>query len=83
MRRALTLIIIVLLMATIAPMMAEEKYVPPHDQPGPAVDRLIFKKVDQDLAPKLIERGDIDIYLYNLKVSTAYEYLKSRKVRIL
>ncbi|RLG04166.1 MAG: hypothetical protein DRN60_00015 [Thaumarchaeota archaeon] len=82
MRRVLTLIIIVLLMATIAPMMAEEKYVPPHDQPGPAVDRLIFKKVDQDLAPKLIERGDIDIYLYNLKISTAYEYLKSRKVRI-
>jgi len=82
MRHALTLMIIMLLMATIAPVMAEERYVPPHDQPGPAVDRLIFKRVDQDLAPKLIERGDIDIYLYNLKVSTAYEYLKSEEVRI-
>jgi len=82
MRGALALIIIVLLIAAIAPIMAEGRYVPPHDKPGPAADRLIFKKVDQDLAPKLIERGDIDIYLYNLKVSTAYEYLKSEKVRI-
>lgn len=49
---------------------------------GPCVDRIIFKKCEQDLAPKLIERGDLDLYLYNLKIPTAYEYLRSEKLKI-
>lgn len=49
---------------------------------GPAVDRIIFKKVDQDLAPKFIEKGEIDIYLYGLKITTAKEYMRSQLVKI-
>jgi peptide/nickel transport system substrate-binding protein len=63
-------------------LIAGEEYIPPHNNPGPAVDRILFKKVDQDLAPKLIERGDIDIYFYNLKIPTAREYMKSESVKI-
>ncbi|MEN2974163.1 MAG: ABC transporter substrate-binding protein [Candidatus Caldarchaeales archaeon] len=59
-----------------------EEYTPPHDEPGPAVDRVIFRKVDQDQAPLLIERGDIDLYLYGLKIVTASQYLKSKVVNI-
>ncbi|MCL7390256.1 MAG: ABC transporter substrate-binding protein, partial [Thaumarchaeota archaeon] len=76
------LILHILITSMFITLIAGEEYIPPHNNPGPAVDRILFKKVDQDLAPKLIERGDIDIYFYNLKIPTAREYMKSESVKI-
>ncbi len=80
MRRHIALLIIFLLLSS-TPVMAQQ-YEPPHDKPGPALDRIIFRKIDQDLAPSLVEKGEIDLYLFNLKVSIASEYLRSEKVKI-
>jgi len=76
------LILYILITSMFITLIAGEEYIPPHNNPGPAVDRILFKKVDQDLAPKLIERGDIDLYFYSLKISTAREYMKSESVKI-
>jgi peptide/nickel transport system substrate-binding protein len=72
---------LILITSMSSPLLAEG-YTPPHSNPGPAVDRIIFRKVDQDLAPKLIEKGDIDLYLYSLKISTAEQYMRSETVWI-
>ncbi len=76
------LMLCILVISIFITVIAGEEYIPPHNNPGPAMDRIIFKKVDQDLAPKLIERGDIDLYLYSLKIPTAREYMKSESVKI-
>lgn len=82
-KKILVLICLKLIIFTgmILPILAEE-YIPPHNNRGPAVDRIIFRKVDQDLAPRLIEGGDIDLYLYSLKISTAEQYMRSENVKI-
>jgi len=77
----ITCLTLIIITSMISPILAEE-YTPPHSNPGPAVDRIIFRKVDQDLAPRLIERGDIDLYLYSLKISTAEQYMRSETVWI-
>ncbi|RLG01946.1 MAG: hypothetical protein DRN49_00205 [Thaumarchaeota archaeon] len=74
----LTLLIISIVLIT--PINGEYKFL--QEKRGPGVNRIIFKKCEQDLAPKLIERGDLDLYLYNLKIPTAYEYLGSEKLKI-
>ena len=82
-RRFLSVIclVLILIMGMTPPIFAED-YIPPHSNRGPAADRIIFRKVDQDLAPRLIERGDIDLYLYSLKISTAKQYIGSEAVWI-
>lgn len=74
--------IILLLLTSMGLEVMTEEYTFPHDNPGPAVDRIIFKKVDQDQAPLLVERGDIDMYLYSLKIATATQYMKSEVISI-
>ena len=81
MRKTLSILLMMLLLLSAAPVIAQE-YRPPHGNPGPASDKIIFRKIDQDLAPSLVEKGEIDLYLFNLKVSIASEYLRSEKVRI-
>lgn len=47
------------------------QYTPPHDEPGPAVDRLYFKAFNVDRAPLDLEAGQMDLYYFNLKIAAA------------
>ena len=44
---------------------------PPHSKPGPAVDKLYFRAFDVDRAPRDMEAGHMDLYMYNLKTAAA------------
>ena len=49
------------------------QYSPPHEEPGPAVERLYFKAFNVDRAPLDLEAGEMDLYYYNLKIAAARE----------
>lgn len=84
MRKKILLVVAAFLITLIISSLAvnAEEFQPPHDMPGPSVDRVIFKQVDQDQAPELIKRGDIDLYLYSLKITTALKYLRAEEIKI-
>ncbi|MEM1937998.1 MAG: ABC transporter substrate-binding protein, partial [Candidatus Caldarchaeum sp.] len=46
-----------------------QQYSPPHDKPGPAVETVKVKAYAEEIAPQALERGDMDIYLYSMRVS--------------
>ncbi len=43
----------------------------PHDRPGPAADRILFRAFDVDRAPRDLEADRMDLYLYSLKTAAA------------
>ena len=49
------------------------QYTPPHDEPGPAVERLYFKAFNVDRAPLDLQAGEMDLYYFNLKIAAARE----------
>mgnify|MGYP000159059722 CR=1 FL=1 len=53
----------------IPPVFAQ--YKAPHTKPGPAVEKVIYKRVDLALATKALEAGDIDIYQFGLRAAQA------------
>ena len=60
-----------------------EAYQPPHDQPGPAADRLLFNSFFVDRAPLDIEAGNMDLYLYGLKTEAAQELRGTEGVELI
>ncbi|MCS6783668.1 MAG: ABC transporter substrate-binding protein [Candidatus Caldarchaeum sp.] len=46
-----------------------QQYSPPHSKPGPAADVIRVRAYAEEVAPQALERGDIDIYLYSMRVS--------------
>ncbi len=61
---------LVLPIILIAPVSASS-YQPPHQLPGPAADRLLFKAFDVDRAPLDMEAGKLDLYIFSLKTAAA------------
>jgi peptide/nickel transport system substrate-binding protein len=57
-------------------------YAPPHDQPGPAVERLLFRSFDVDRAPRELEAGNMDLYLFSLKTEAAEQLSDDDAVRL-
>jgi peptide/nickel transport system substrate-binding protein len=57
-------------------------YEPPHDQPGPAVDRLRFRSFDVDRAPRELAAGNMDLYLFSLKTAAAEELRDDSDVQL-
>ena len=51
---------------------------PPHNRPGPAVDTLRIRAFDVDRAPRDLEAGNMDLYLFSLKI-TAAQRLKGNR----
>lgn len=49
------------------------QYQPPHEEPGPAVDKIHFRAFAQEIAPAALEKGDIDLYFYTLRTVMARE----------
>jgi peptide/nickel transport system substrate-binding protein len=56
-----------------AALAQDDAYQPPHEQPGPAADRLLYNAFSVDRAPLDIEAGDMDLYLYGLKTEAAQD----------
>ncbi|MBE0478720.1 hypothetical protein IBX65_06340 [Candidatus Aerophobetes bacterium] len=44
---------------------------PPHNYPGPAAERVLFRAFDVDRAPRDLEAGRMDIYMFSLKTAAA------------
>ncbi len=44
---------------------------PPHNRPGPVLDRLLFRAFDVDRAPRDLEAGHMDLYMFSLKTAAA------------
>lgn len=58
-------------------------YSPPHQKPGPAVDKILFNSYHVDRAPLHIQSGDMDLYLYSLKAAAAGELKKKNEIRLI
>jgi len=50
-----------------------QNYSPPHDKPGPAVDKITFRSYSLDIAGASLLAGDMDLYLFPLRVTTVRE----------
>lgn len=66
MKKVLT-ILLLLMLSTVSAW--GQEYRPPHDKPGPATDVIRVRAYAEEIAPQVLERGDIDLYLYNMRVS--------------
>ncbi|WP_082726549.1 ABC transporter substrate-binding protein [Limnochorda pilosa] len=53
------------------PAAAQPDQAEAQDPPGPAVERLVFRAFDVDRAPRELEAGQMDLYLYSLKTAAA------------
>lgn len=60
----------------------EDTYQPPHDQPGPAMDRIQFRSFHVDIAPQEIQRDAMDIYFFNLKTEASRELRSDESIRL-
>lgn len=50
----------------------------PPDQPGPAVDTIYFRAFDVDRAPRDLEAGNMDLYMFSLKTDAASQLQGNR-----
>jgi len=57
-------------------------YRPPHQKPGPAAERVIFRAFNVDRAPLDLKAGQMDLYLFSLKTAAAQELRAQRDVRL-
>ena len=58
------------------------QYSPPHEEPGPAVERLYFKAFNVDRAPLDLEAGEMDLYYFNLKIAAARELRDNEGIQL-
>ena len=55
---------------------------PPSQEPGPVVDRVFFKAFDVDRAPLDLRQGNMDLYLFGLKLQAARALRGTPGIRI-
>ena len=58
------------------------EYVPPHNKPGPAAERLYFQQFDVDRAALELQAGQMDIYYFSLKSAAARDLRGTEGVRL-
>ncbi len=66
-----------------AALAQDEAPAPPHDQPGPAADRLLYNSFFVDRAPLDIEAGNMDLYLFGLKTEAAQDLRGTEGVELI
>ncbi|GBC75083.1 hypothetical protein HRbin06_00396 [archaeon HR06] len=59
-----------------------QEYKVPHNERGPAVDRIIFKAFAIEIAPTALEKGDMDIYFFSLRTQEAKSLLGKEDVKL-
>lgn len=57
-------------------------YEPPHDRPGPAVDRILFRSFHVDRAPLELEADNMDLYMFSLNTEAAEQLRDDSNVRL-
>lgn len=58
------------------------EFKPPHDRPGPAVEKVGFRAFAVEIVPLAMEKGEVDIYIFPLRTATAKEMLLKPEVRM-
>ncbi|MFQ6134279.1 MAG: ABC transporter substrate-binding protein [Nitrososphaerales archaeon] len=82
-RRALLSLLFTLLLiitSTVYPVYAQ--FQPPHQKPGPAVDKIAFKAFAVEIAPVALEDRQMDMYIFALRTSAAREILNKPGVEV-
>lgn len=75
-------LLMVWLMAVGFGAFAQETYRPPHNRPGPAVERLLFRAFAQERAPLDLRAGSMDLYLFGLRTDAALEMRRTPGFRL-
>ncbi len=57
-------------------------YDPPHQEPGPATERIHFQSFHVDLAGSAIQAGDMDFYQFSLKTEAARQIKDADDIRV-
>lgn len=78
-RRSLAYLLLLALMLAVA---QNSSYKPPHQKPGPAAEKLIFKAFNVDRAPLDLKAGQMDLYLFSLKTAAAQELRGQPGIRL-
>jgi hypothetical protein len=55
------------------PARRSQAHEPPHDRPGPAAERLLFRSFHVDRAPLDLRAGNMDLYLFGLRTDAAID----------
>jgi peptide/nickel transport system substrate-binding protein len=71
-RALIPLAFIILLLGSTLTTVAQT-YSPPHGKPGPAADKITFRSYSLDIAGPSLLAGDMDLYLFPLRVTTVRE----------
>ncbi len=77
-----SLLFTVILVATLTIQPVYAQYQPPHQKPGPAVDKIAFKAFAVEIAPAALESRQMDMYIFALKTAAAREMLNKPGVEI-
>jgi len=80
--KALVITSLVILFLLIVGIPAFAQYRSPHTNPGPAVDKVTYKRVDLPLAVKALEAKEIDIYQFGLRGAQAKAVLGSKEISL-
>ncbi|GBC69256.1 hypothetical protein HRbin01_00952 [archaeon HR01] len=59
-----------------------QQYNPPHSNPGPATETIRVRAYAEENAPAVLEKGDMDIYLYNMRVSRIQQLEGKPNIRL-
>jgi len=59
-----------------------QEYQPPHDRPGPAADRLLFRSFHVDRAGLDLRAGNMDLYFFGLRTDSAIELRGAEGVQL-
>lgn len=81
-RTALISVSFILLLFTSAVFPVYAQFQPPHQRPGPAVDKIFFKSFAVEIAPLALEDGQMDMYIFALKTAAAKEILDNPGIEV-
>lgn len=57
-------------------------YQPPHDRPGPAVDRVLFRSFHVDRAPLELEAENMDLYMFSVNTEAAEQLRDDPEIQL-
>ncbi len=77
------LVIVILAALLFTAVVQAQEYRPPHSQPGPATETIRIRAYAEENAPAVLEKGDMDIYLYNMRVSRILQLEKKPGIRLI
>ena len=81
-RRFLSLSALTLLFALTTGAASNTEYIPPHSHPGPATDTTNFSAYAVEIAPKEIEAGSMDMYIFSLKTAAAQKLQDNPDIQV-